>query len=203
MSAPAASASWRRSGRRRTTRRCRARVDYLLREQEADGSWFGRWGTNYIYGTWSVLAALNAAGIEPDTPRDSPRRRVAGCRGSATTAAGAKPARATVPDAPRGEAPYSTRLADRLGIAGADGGRRGRQSGRRARHRLSDRDARTQTATGTSPGTRRSGSRACSTCAITATARSSRYGRWRATAASRWPIPGASRSGCDIAGLSF
>jgi squalene-hopene/tetraprenyl-beta-curcumene cyclase len=40
-------------------------MEYLRREQEPDGSWFGRWGTNYIYGTWSVLAALNAAGIEP------------------------------------------------------------------------------------------------------------------------------------------
>ncbi len=39
-------------------------VDYLLKEQEADGSWFGRWGVNYIYGTWSVLSALNAAGID-------------------------------------------------------------------------------------------------------------------------------------------
>jgi squalene-hopene/tetraprenyl-beta-curcumene cyclase len=36
---------------------------WLRREQEADGSWFGRWGTNYIYGTWSVLCALNAAGV--------------------------------------------------------------------------------------------------------------------------------------------
>ncbi len=43
-------------------------VDYLLREQEADGSWFGRWGTNYIYGTWSSLAALNAAGLTHDHP---------------------------------------------------------------------------------------------------------------------------------------
>ena len=33
-------------------------IDYLRREQESDGSWFGRWGTNYIYGTWSVLTAL-------------------------------------------------------------------------------------------------------------------------------------------------
>lgn len=41
---------------------------YLRREQEADGSWFGRWGTNYIYGTWSVLCALNAAGVAPDDP---------------------------------------------------------------------------------------------------------------------------------------
>ena len=37
-------------------------IDYLKREQEDDGSWFGRWGNNYVYGTWSVLAALNAAG---------------------------------------------------------------------------------------------------------------------------------------------
>src|SRR5215469_8056236 len=36
---------------------------FLRDEQEPDGSWFGRWGTNYIYGTWSVLAALNAAGV--------------------------------------------------------------------------------------------------------------------------------------------
>ena len=39
---------------------------YLRREQEADGSWFGRWGTNYIYGTWSVLCALNAVGLGPE-----------------------------------------------------------------------------------------------------------------------------------------
>ncbi len=41
---------------------------YLRNEQEADGSWFGRWGTNYIYGTWSVLCALNAAGLPHDDP---------------------------------------------------------------------------------------------------------------------------------------
>nr|WP_294543792.1 squalene--hopene cyclase [uncultured Rhodopila sp.] len=41
---------------------------YLRREQEADGSWYGRWGTNYIYGTWSVLCALNAASVPPDDP---------------------------------------------------------------------------------------------------------------------------------------
>jgi squalene-hopene/tetraprenyl-beta-curcumene cyclase len=41
---------------------------YLKRDQEADGSWFGRWGTNYIYGTWSVLCALNAAGLAADDP---------------------------------------------------------------------------------------------------------------------------------------
>jgi squalene-hopene/tetraprenyl-beta-curcumene cyclase len=41
---------------------------YLRREQEADGSWYGRWGTNYIYGTWSVLCALNAAAVPHDDP---------------------------------------------------------------------------------------------------------------------------------------
>ena len=46
----------------------KAAVDYLLREQEADGAWFGRWGTNYIYGTWSVLCALNAVGVPADHP---------------------------------------------------------------------------------------------------------------------------------------
>jgi squalene-hopene/tetraprenyl-beta-curcumene cyclase len=43
-------------------------IEYLRREQEADGSWFGRWGTNYIYGTWSALVALNAIGIENSDP---------------------------------------------------------------------------------------------------------------------------------------
>jgi len=43
-------------------------VAFLRREQEAEGSWFGRWGTNYIYGTWSVLCALNAAGVAPGDP---------------------------------------------------------------------------------------------------------------------------------------
>ena len=43
-------------------------VNFLRKEQEADGSWFGRWGTNYVYGTWSVLCALNAVGINSDDP---------------------------------------------------------------------------------------------------------------------------------------
>jgi squalene-hopene/tetraprenyl-beta-curcumene cyclase len=43
-------------------------IDYLRRTQRADGSWHGRWGINYIYGTWSVLCALNAAGFAHDGP---------------------------------------------------------------------------------------------------------------------------------------
>jgi squalene-hopene/tetraprenyl-beta-curcumene cyclase len=42
-------------------------VRFLKNEQEKDGSWFGRWGANYIYGTWSVLHALKAAGEDMNT----------------------------------------------------------------------------------------------------------------------------------------
>jgi len=41
---------------------------YLRRNQEKDGSWYGRWGMNYVYGTWSVLCALNAAGLDLAAP---------------------------------------------------------------------------------------------------------------------------------------
>ena len=43
--------------------RMKAALAYLEREQLADGSWFGRWGVNYIYGTWSALCALNAVDL--------------------------------------------------------------------------------------------------------------------------------------------
>ena len=41
---------------------------YLRHTQLPDGSWYGRWGLNYIYGTWSVLCALNACGIDHGAP---------------------------------------------------------------------------------------------------------------------------------------
>jgi squalene-hopene/tetraprenyl-beta-curcumene cyclase len=41
----------------------RRAITFLEREQEADGSWHGRWGVNYVYGTWSALSALNAVGV--------------------------------------------------------------------------------------------------------------------------------------------
>jgi squalene-hopene/tetraprenyl-beta-curcumene cyclase len=40
-------------------------IDYLDSTQASDGSWYGRWGMNYIYGTWSVLCALDIAGVGP------------------------------------------------------------------------------------------------------------------------------------------
>jgi len=51
-----------------------AAYDFLRREQEQDGSWYGRWGVNYIYGTWSVLAGLRMMG--EDMNQDYIRRAV-------------------------------------------------------------------------------------------------------------------------------
>ena len=49
------------SGRKET----RDGVDWLLRNQESDGSWYGRWGANYVYGTGAAVPALVAAGVSP------------------------------------------------------------------------------------------------------------------------------------------
>jgi squalene-hopene/tetraprenyl-beta-curcumene cyclase len=43
-------------------------VEYLLRAQEPDGSWYGRWGVNYIYGTFLALRGLRAAGLSENEP---------------------------------------------------------------------------------------------------------------------------------------
>jgi squalene-hopene/tetraprenyl-beta-curcumene cyclase len=50
------------------SRAARRGVVWLLRAQEADGSWFGRWGANYIYGTGAVVPALVAAGVKRSKP---------------------------------------------------------------------------------------------------------------------------------------
>jgi squalene-hopene/tetraprenyl-beta-curcumene cyclase len=42
--------------------------DYLRARQEHDGSWFGRWGVNYIYGTWQAIEGLTAVGVAEDDP---------------------------------------------------------------------------------------------------------------------------------------
>lgn len=48
--------------------RTRSGVEWLLRAQEADGSWFGRWGANHVYGTGAVVPALIRAGVEASDP---------------------------------------------------------------------------------------------------------------------------------------
>ena len=82
-------------------------VEYLLREQEPDGSWFGRWGTNYIYGTWSALCALNAADLDHQHPA---LRKAAAWLLSRQREDGGwgEDGRSYWADQPRGTAPYST-----------------------------------------------------------------------------------------------
>jgi squalene-hopene/tetraprenyl-beta-curcumene cyclase len=46
----------------------RKAIKFILKEQEADGSWFGRWGVNYIYGTMQVLRGLEAMGVDHHEP---------------------------------------------------------------------------------------------------------------------------------------
>ena len=43
-------------------------IEFLRREQEADGSWYGRWGVNYLYGTWCVIVGLQAIGEDMSAP---------------------------------------------------------------------------------------------------------------------------------------
>ena len=43
-------------------------VDYVRRSQQPDGSWFGRWGVNYIYGTWQAITGLTAVGVPAEDP---------------------------------------------------------------------------------------------------------------------------------------
>lgn len=52
-----------------TYSRVRSAVDFLCKEQEDDGSWFGRWCVNYIYGTWQVVRGLAAVGYDMSSPR--------------------------------------------------------------------------------------------------------------------------------------
>src|SRR5439155_459074 len=40
-------------------------IHFIRRSQRHDGPWYGRWGVNYIYGTWSVLRGLGAIGVDP------------------------------------------------------------------------------------------------------------------------------------------
>ncbi len=59
-------------------RRWQRAIAYLRAEQEPSGAWFGRWGTNFIYGTWSVLVALEAGRCGPRGPGRAPRGELAG-----------------------------------------------------------------------------------------------------------------------------
>jgi squalene-hopene/tetraprenyl-beta-curcumene cyclase len=49
-------------------RAMRRSIEYVRQNQEPDGAWFGRWGVNYIYGTWQTLVGLIAAGVPENDP---------------------------------------------------------------------------------------------------------------------------------------
>ncbi len=55
-------------GYTRDDKRVQKAINFVLSEQEPDGSWFGRWGCNYIYGTWLVLRGLDAIGVDHNEP---------------------------------------------------------------------------------------------------------------------------------------
>jgi squalene-hopene/tetraprenyl-beta-curcumene cyclase len=48
--------------------RVKKALDYIRAQQETDGSWYGRWGVNYIYGTWQVLRGLRALNLDMQQP---------------------------------------------------------------------------------------------------------------------------------------
>ena len=48
--------------------RVKEAIKFLREEQEDDGSWYGRWGVNYIYGTWQVLRGMRALGTNMQQP---------------------------------------------------------------------------------------------------------------------------------------
>ena len=116
-------------------------IDYLRRTQLAEGSWYGRWGMNYIYGTWSVLCALNAAGVDHAAPE---MRKAANWLIAIQNDDGGwgEDGSSYKLDYKGYERAPSYRVTDRLGAARPDGHWRRRSSGGGARHRLSHRAAR-------------------------------------------------------------
>ncbi|HUD57414.1 MAG TPA: squalene--hopene cyclase [Terracidiphilus sp.] len=56
-------------GYTRDDKRIQKAIEFILREQQPDGSWFGRWGVNYVYGTFLVLRGLDAIGFDQHEPQ--------------------------------------------------------------------------------------------------------------------------------------
>ena len=113
-----------RDGPGRGHRRSGRGVTWLLRAQEADGSWFGRWGANYVYGTGAVVPALIAAGSAPASR--AIRRAVAWLVSHQNPDGGWGEDLRSYDDPTLGGPRRVHRVADRVGAAGAARGRRGR-----------------------------------------------------------------------------
>ena len=150
---------------------CRRAIDYLTRTQLADGSWYGRWGVAYIYGTCFALRGLRAMGEDDHEPHI--QRANEWLRSMQN------------PDGGWGEscASYDNDIyhrggkhafANRVGADGADGGRRYDQFQRAERHGISDRARRPRTGRGPKNWPRAPASRRSSTSTIITTGSTSR-----------------------------
>ena len=113
-------------------------IDYLIRTQEADGSWYGRWGVAYIYGTCFALRGLRGHGRGRSRAAHPARQRMAALDPECRRRLGRKlrQLRQRHLHARREHA-----VADRLGADGPDGRRRHLQLQRAARHRVPAEDA--------------------------------------------------------------
>ena len=112
-------------------------VAWLLRAQEEDGSWFGRWGANYVYGTGAVVPALIAAGVRPGKP--CIRRAVAWLEEHQNADGGWGEDMRSYDDpglAGRGESTASQTAWALLALLAAEGAERGAERGGPARRRV-------------------------------------------------------------------
>ncbi len=123
-----------------------AALAFLRKTQERSGCWLGRWGVNYLYGVWQVLVGLEKIGFDMADPMV--RRAVAWLESVQQQDGGWGESCGSYDDPTLAGAGHADRLADGLGLAGADGGGRGGQPGRARRHRLSWSRRRTTTAAG-------------------------------------------------------
>ena len=86
------------------SRRSIAAVAFILARQEESGAWFGRWGVNYIYGTWQVLVGLAAVGFDMTRAGGAPGGALAEGRAERRRRLGRKLPQLRRPDAPPGRA---------------------------------------------------------------------------------------------------
>jgi squalene-hopene/tetraprenyl-beta-curcumene cyclase len=156
-------------------------IAYLRRTQLPEGSWYGRWGLNYVYGTWSVLCALNVAGIDRNDPMI--RKAVEWLASVQNQDGGWGEDGASYKLDYQGYEPApSTASQTAWALLALMAAGKAEHPQGPARRPLSARSSERRRACGTRSATPRPASRACSTCAITATGSSSRSGLWRAIA---------------------
>ncbi len=103
---------------------------FLRKTQEESGCWIGRWGVNYIYGTWQVLCGLRSIGFDMQDPMV--RRAVAWLRASAAAGGGWGETCRSYDDPTLAGTGDADGVADRLGAARPDGRRRGTTATRSA-----------------------------------------------------------------------